>query len=602
MMWLSMVTTGSSASQGNGPTVHPRPRAGRLMRAVPGILQQGASIAEAMNRMRRYRADCLPVVEKDRVTGMVTRWDLAQAVEHRLGRESLEIIMTVPLPSVGPRTTWRRMYRLMVENRIEHLAVMRGGTLLGMVTQSDLLRHGPDPEALTWKAFSSLEEEVDLGPAMEKRYSPVILKALRRAGRLGQQRGDEVFLVGGSVRDLLLDIDDMDMDLVVVGDGMAFAHAYVSRYGGKVVCYHRFATALMVLPGGIKLDIVSARWEHYRHPGALPAVEPGALVHDLYRRDFTINGLAIQLSGKQYGRLVDPFEGRRDLRRGVIEVMHNLSFVDDPTRIIRAVRFEGRYGFRMSLRTRHLLQQAAGAHMLERISGQRLREELLILLREPDPLPAIRRLGRLGIVESLQADLRLTPDRIDLLRRTRRYLSRWRERWPDEEVSGWLTYLLGLLSPLSVVEADRLSDRLALQRRAVEALRLAHRFGAEVIKALSVSRRPPDSVLYQILHRFPSEVLIALMARSGRRSVSSRIVRYRARLRDVRTDISGEDLKRMGLPPGTAYGHILDGVLMAKLDGRVTGRRQQLAMARRLAGRGSSGSRRSPATKPKNKR
>jgi len=602
MMWLSMVPTGGSTVPDGGTSGSPWPRAARLMRAVPGTLPRGASIAEAMSQMRRYRADCLPVVEKKRIIGMVTRWDLAQAVEHRLGRESLEMIMTVPLPSIGPRTAWRRMYRLMMEHRIEHLAVMRGGTLLGMVAQSDLLRHGPGPETVTRDAVSSAQEAVDLGPAMEKSYSPAILKALRRAGRLGRQRGEEVFLVGGSVRDLLLGIDDMDMDLVVVGDGMAWAHEYVSRYGGKVVCYQRFATALMVLPGGLKLDVVSARWEHYRYPGALPAVEPGALVHDLYRRDFTINGLAIQLSGKGYGRLVDPFGGCRDLRRGVIEVMHNLSFVDDPTRMIRAVRFEGRYGFRMSARTRHLLRQAAGARMLERISGQRLREELLILLREPNPLPAIRRLDHLGILESLQADLRLTPDRIDLLRRTRRHLSRWKERWPDEEVSGWLTYLLGLLSPLSAAQADRLADRLVLQRKAIEALHLAQRFGTEVIKALSVSRRPPDSVLYQILHRFSSEVLIALMARGGRRSVSSRIVRYRARLRDVQVDISGEDLKRMGLPPGAAYGYILDGVLMARLDGRITSRRQQLDMARRLAAGESSGSRKPPAPRPKKKR
>jgi len=601
MIWSSMVTTGSSTSPDNDASRAPRLKAARLMTAVPETLPTGTSIGEAMDRMRRHGANCLPIRDQDRIVGMVTRWDLDQALEHRLGRESVKIVMTVPLPSVGPTASWMRMYRLMIENRIEHLAVVGGGKLLGMVAQSDLLSHDLGPEASTWNAFSSQEEKVDLSPAMEKRYTPKILNILRRAGRLGRQRGEEVFLVGGSVRDLLLDIDDQDMDLAVVGDGMAFAHAYVSRYGGKVVCYRRFATALMVLQGGLKLDVVSARWEQYRHPGALPAVEPGALVHDLYRRDFTINGLAIQLSGRKFGRLVDPFGGRRDLRRGIIEVMHNLSFVDDPTRMIRAVRFEGRYGFRMSVRTRHLLRQAAATHMLERISGQRLRQELLILLRESDPLPAIRRLDHLGILESLQPDLRLTPARIDLLRRTGRYLSKWKERWPEEEVSGWMAYLLGVLSSLSPGESERLSDRLALQRKAVEAIRLAHRFGPEVIKALSASRRPPDSVLYQILHRFPSEVLIALMARSGRRAVSSRIVRYRARLRDVQLDISGEDLKQMGLPPGTAYGNILDGVLMATLDGRITGRRQQLEMARRLAERGRSGSRRPPAVRTKSK-
>jgi len=598
MIWLSMVPAKGPASQEEGEPGRFRLRAGRLMKAVPETLPPDASIAEAEDRMRRDRVDALPVAAGGRAVGMVSRWDLVQAIEHRLGREPVEMIMTVPLPSVGPDASWGKVYRLMAENRIGHLAVVRAGRLLGMVAQSDLLRRGPDAEEPAAAAWSGPEEQVDLRPAMERRYSPAILRILRRAGRLGERRGEEVFLVGGSVRDLLLNIADRDMDLAVVGDGMAFARAYVSRHGGKVVCYQRFATALMVLPGGLKLDVVSARWEQYRHPGALPAVEPGALVHDLYRRDFTINGLAIDLSGDRFGRLVDPFGGRRDLRRGIIEVMHNLSFLDDPTRMIRAVRFEGRYGFRMSARTRHLLRQAAGARMLERISGQRLREELLTLLRESDPLPAVRRLDRMGILGSLHPGLALTPDRIRLLRRTGRYLLRWKERWPDETVSAWMVYLLGLLSSLPAGDADRLSARLTLQRRAVEALGLFHRFGAEVIKALSVPRRPPDSVLYRILHRFPCEVLIALMAASGRRAVSGRIFRYRARLRDVNLEISGEDLKKMGLSPGTAYGRILDGVLMARLDGRVGGRRQQLTMARSLAGRGSSPDEPPPAEGP----
>ncbi len=574
---------GKMASPGGGRSTRRKPRAVQLMKPLPGTLSGGTSVAEAMDRMRRWNANCLPVLEGDRVVGMVSRWDLSRAIDHRLGRESLGIIMTVPLFSVGPGTSWQRMYRLMAENRIEHLAVMRSQVLLGMVSQSDLLRCGPFPDSSISTVLSFPEDEVNLREAMEKRYSPKIIRTLRRAGQLGRRRGEEVFLVGGSVRDLLLDIDDMDMDLAVVGDGMAFANEYVTRHGGRVVCYHRFATALMVLPGAMKLDVVSARWEQYRHPGALPAVEPGALVHDLYRRDFTINSMAIQLSGRRFGRLVDPFGGRRDLARGTIEVMHNLSFVDDPTRMIRAVRFEGRYGFRMSSRTRHLLRQAAAANMLDRISGQRLRDELLILLREPKPLPAIRRLGRLGILESLQSGLRLTPELIERLKRIGRYLSQWDKRWPGDELSVWLAYLLGLLSPLSLAEVERLSDRLALQRRAIEALRLAHRFGGEVIKALSAPRRPSNSVLYEILHRFPNEVLIALMARGGSRAVAGRILHYRSRLRDVHLDIDGEDIRNMGLLPGVAYRRILDAVLMAVLEGRVTGRRGQLEMARRLA-------------------
>jgi tRNA nucleotidyltransferase (CCA-adding enzyme) len=584
MIWSSMVTMDGAIDRDEGDrSGGEKPRAGQLMKPVPGTLSQKDSVAEAMDRMRRWDTDCLPVADGGRAVGMVSRWDLSKALDHRLGGESVRIIMTVPLHSVPPDASWRRMCRKMADKRIACLAVMRSQSVLGLVSQADLSGRSSADTTSVMKVVPRPEGRINLRETMENRYSPEILAALRRAGRLGRRRGEEVYLVGGSVRDLLLEVADKDMDLAVVGDGMAFADAYVGRYGGRLVCYRRFATALMVLPGGIKLDVVSARHEKYEHPGALPTIKPGPLWHDLYRRDFTINSMAIQLSGRHFGRLLDPFGGRRDLDRGAIEVMHNLSFVDDPTRMIRAVRFEGRYGFRISPRTRHLFQGAAAAHMLDRISGQRLREELLILLREPKPLPAIRRLDHLGVWESLHGDLKLSQDRIDLLARIGRHLSRWRDRWPDERVSGWMAYLVGLFSSLSFPQAERLADRIALQRRARETLGMAQRYGDEVIKSLSAPHRPPNSVLYQILHRFPAEVLIYFMALGRRRAITGRIIYYRSRLHDVRLDIDGQDLKEMGLDPGIAFGQILDSVLMAKLDGRANDRREQLALARRLA-------------------
>jgi len=420
---------------------------------------------------------------------------------------------------------------------------------------------------------------------MAQRFSPRIMRILKKIGQMGQSLDNEVFLVGGSVRDLLLGVPDVDLDIAVVGDGMDFARQFVALHNGRVVYYRRFATALMVLPGGVKIDVVSARWEKYISPGSLPTVKPGALVHDLYRRDFTINSMAIQLSGQHFGRLVDPFGGRRDLERGIIAVMHNLSFVEDPTRMIRAVRFEGRYGFRMNLPTRHLLTIASQAHLLDRISGQRLREELLILLREENPLPAIRRLHQLGVLSSLSPELDVSRDLSRLLERSHRHLSQWRRRWPEESLDPWVVYLLGLFSRLSSGELERLSERLCLHRKARQCLQAIRRCQGEVLKSLSVSRRPDNSLLYRLLHHLPGEVLVYLMAATGNRASSRRVAHYRARLRDVRLEIRGDDLKKMGLVPGAEYHRILDRVLMAKLDGHVRGRAGQLRLAGQLAGR-----------------
>jgi tRNA nucleotidyltransferase (CCA-adding enzyme) len=541
-----------------------------------------ATVRAGQEKMRQLHVGCLPVLDEDRVVGVITRWDADKAMEHRLGSQPIGDFMSTPAITVKPGTALSRMRRLVVEKGVGHLPVLGPHGLLGMVSQSDLLRAWPATGVAESGRGTHLTGAENLAGLMRQRLSPGVRRLLRRVGGFGQAMGVDVFLVGGSVRDLLLNVPDVDLDIVVTGDGIAFAQEFVSRYGGRMVGYRRFATALMVLSGGVKIDVVSARSERYTGPGALPNIESGALLDDLYRRDFTINSMAIQLWGRRYGELIDPFGGRRDLRQKTIKVMHNLSFVEDPTRMIRAVRFEGRYGFRMDKRTVYLLRKAARAHMLDRISGQRLREEMLTLLRERNPLPAIFRLDRLGILESLSPELKVTAQTDRLLERIRRRLRRYGDLWPEPDVDRWIVFLLGLFSVLSSPEMDRLATRLSLHRKARRCLDQARKADQEIVKFLESKARPPNSQLYQLLHRLLPEVLIYLMARSRSRAVPARIAHYLNRLRDVNLEIGGRDLKRMGLARGAVYNRILNQVLMAKLDGRLKGRSQELRLAAEL--------------------
>lgn len=533
--------------------------------------------------MRQRHVDCLPVLDRSRVVGVVTRGDVDKAMEHRLGSEPISSFMSTPAIIVKPGTPFSRMRRLMVENGIGHLPVVGPHGLVGVISRSDLLNAWLPAEGTQAEEWPRLMGVENLAGLLKERLPPHVRRVLRQVGHLGQQVGVDVFLVGGCVRDLLLDVPDMDLDIVVTGDGIAFAREFVSRHGGRVVCYRRFATALMVLPRGLKIDVVSARWERYERPGVLPDIEPGALLHDLYRRDFTINSMAIQLSGRYYGRLIDPFGGRRDLTYKTIRIMHNLSFVEDPTRIIRAVRFESRYGFHMDQRTLYLLSNAARSHMLDKISGQRLREEILNLLRERRPMPAIRRLDRLEVLRSLSPELKVTAELWRLLERIYNHLRRWEALWAEDSLDRWIVFLLGLFSALSFPEVERLGARLSLHRKARQCLLQARRAEAEVLKPLGSSRRPPNSELYRLLHPLLPEVLIYLMARSRVRAVSGRIVHYLVRLREVGLEIGGEDLKRMGLAQGVMYNKILSQVLMAKLNGRLKGRSGELRLAAKLA-------------------
>ncbi len=221
------------------------------------------------------------------------------------------------------------------------------------------------------------------------------LSLLREIGNLADEERVSLYLVGGVVRDLLLKRKDWDLDLAVEGDGISFARLVADRYGAGLAVFERFATARLAFPDGLKMDIASTRRESYAQPAVLPTVQPASIEEDLSRRDFTINAVALQLNPRQFGRLLDPYGGQRDLRAHTIRLLHAGSFEDDPTRIFRAIRFEQRFGFRLERSTLRLLAQAASTNLIQHLSGPRLQNDILLLFAEHDPVRAIARLGQL---------------------------------------------------------------------------------------------------------------------------------------------------------------------------------------------------------------
>src|SRR6185295_10740104 len=202
---------------------------------------------------------------------------------------------------------------------------------------------------------------------------------------LAKRTSVSVYAVGGFVRDLLLGRPNVDIDLVVEGDAIAFARAFAKENGGRAKVHERFGTAAVVFPDEFKLDVAMARTEYYKHPSALPTVQPSSIKEDLFRRDFTINALALRLNADRFGELIDFYGGQRDLKERTIRVLHSRSFIDDPTRVFRAVRFEYRFGFRLGKETLTLIRDAVELGLFHRLSGTRLLEELILLLSEENP-------------------------------------------------------------------------------------------------------------------------------------------------------------------------------------------------------------------------
>ncbi|HID56203.1 TPA: CCA tRNA nucleotidyltransferase, partial [Candidatus Poribacteria bacterium] len=243
-----------------------------------------------------------------------------------------------------------------------------------------------------------------------------VRRLLRRIGRIGEDAGVRTYAVGGFVRDLILGVPNLDLDVTVEGDGRRFAEVLARKMGGDVISYDRFGTATLSLGEGPieRMDVVTARRERYPHPGALPEVEPATIREDLFRRDFTINAMAMALNPNRFGQIVDFYGGLRDLRGKIIRVMHDMSFIDDPTRLFRCVRFEARYDFTVEPHTSSLFRRAIDEGMPLRVSRQRIWHEMKLILAEDLPEKPIRRMSEVGLLRFISPDLEVSDETIRL--------------------------------------------------------------------------------------------------------------------------------------------------------------------------------------------
>ena len=242
----------------------------------------------------------------------------------------------------------------------------------------------------------------NISECLKEKLSPALQGVLRDAGNLAGEMGFNAYVVGGMVRDLLLGLQTIDVDIVIEGQGIHFARSLADRLHAKVRCHERFGTATLTLPDRLRVDIATARTETYERPAALPRVTPGSIRDDMFRRDFTINTLAASLMPGEFGCVLDDFGGVRDLRERHIRALHERSFIDDPTRLFRAVRFEKRLDFRIVRSTEQWIADALSRSLLEELEDYRIAAELRLILEETDPAGPLRRLSELGIIERLK--------------------------------------------------------------------------------------------------------------------------------------------------------------------------------------------------------
>jgi tRNA nucleotidyltransferase (CCA-adding enzyme) len=556
--------------------VHPARTVGDIMSAAPQLLEPTVRIREAAERMQRFGHEGYPVVEHGRVVGLLTRRAVDRAMAHRLADKPVRSVMDPGDLVAYPDDSVERLQREMIERDWGQVAVVdrQSGKVIGIVTRTDLLRS---------LAAAGTPSEPALVEQLAHALPPVRRALLRLVVHAAEAQRAAIYVVGGFVRDLLLHLPSSDFDLVVEGDAIALARGLAEVYGGRVVGHRRFGTAKWRLDPGsarlasalaeagateggplpVSLDLVSARAEFYTHPTALPSVQLGSIKLDLHRRDFSINTLAIRLDGAHYGQLLDPWGGGRDLRLRQIRALHSISFIDDPTRMLRAVRLEHRLGFDIEPRTLELLEQALP--LLHRVSGERLRHELELIFGEARFPEMMARLSQLGLLAAIHPALRWDDWLAERFEAARAFHPdpAWRlNSAPPVEA---LLYLLWVIRS-EPAQAPEVGERLRLPRTWITAMRSSAGLQRDRVWA-------EGAVLSRRVHLLSAHSELALVAlwiaASDEPTARAAIEDHLARLRFIEPRLDGHALRQRGLPPGPSYARVLGALQDAWIDGLV---------------------------------
>ncbi|MDR1080631.1 MAG: CBS domain-containing protein [Deltaproteobacteria bacterium] len=559
-------------------------RAGSIMVHPPICLAENRPLSEAMDMMARYGLHVILAEDaKGKVSGIIREQSVSRALYHGLTAYPVKDFMTTDFETATPDMSFHDVKRVIVDQRQRILPVTDAeGRAVGVVTRTDLLHllaaeaGGDDSKAAGGGTRTPFDRNVS--SLMRERLPKNVTRLLRELGEEASAYGVSLYLVGGTVRDLIMLKPIRDLDMTVTGELGGFIRAQAARLNGELRTHPRFKTATLILPDGMKMDFSSARVEYYEYPGALPVVRHASIQLDLQRRDFTINTLAVSLDPSDFGKLLDYYRGYQDVKDGLIRVLHSLSFVEDPTRAFRALRFERRLGFRISRMTGGLVMNAVSGGFMKNLSLRRIMTELRLICGEEDPGAIFERMAGFGLLKCFSPDLRVTRKHLDLFKNVARVRDWYRLTFASPFSPLWLVWFAALTFELSRDEALRLADGLETGRKMLRAL-ISERPALE--KTLASGQKLPQDGAVK-----PSEAdalfgniswpgVLYVMARAGTGPLPRAGAAFLTSYRHVRPEVTGDDLIRLGFRPGPGLHRALEVLRKARLDGLVGNRDEE---------------------------
>lgn len=580
-----------------GTTIKTRIFAGDIMTYPVKTIPSDRTISETKKILGKLRLKGAPVMDGKRLIGVITQRDIGKALKYRYGHASVKGYMNRFVITVRPDTPLYAIQKLMFTKKIGRVPVLKNKKLVGIVTRTDILKTVHKDIFKKQSLPGRRRARLDISAKMEKILPKQILSMLRTIGAVADREGFMAYVVGGFVRDVLLKEKNFDIDIVAEGEAIAFGRKIADIFGGSFVAYKKFGTSTVIMnwPKGIrkpsgtgprfKIDFATARKESYEKPAALPTVLFSSLKDDLQRRDFTINAMAANLNKESFGRLIDFFGGEKDLENGIVRVLHDVSFIDDPTRIFRAVRFEQRFGFRIDRYTETLIKNAVKEGMFSRTQHHRIRDELILILQEEHPIKALSRMKELHELRFIHRKIHVDKTTRAAFIGIKKGFLWYNKNAPQKRhVDLWLIYLMALLKNLNPSETKAMCDKFAFRRCDRIRLLSCRKNRCNATRRISATRARPSDI-YRALEPLSFEEILFIRAFTRGRLAQSRIKQFFDRHNRVKTDIGGEDIKMLGVTPGPLYTRLLTKVLDKKINGEIKTKKEELDFVKTLVGK-----------------